>query len=58
MAKKVDKEVLETEKVKPKKKKMTANQKRKLMMKIVGWIMALVMIIGSLISIFGMLIYY
>lgn len=58
MAKKVDKEVLETEKVKPKKKKMTANQKRKLMLKIVGWIMALVMIIGSLISIFGMLIYY
>lgn len=58
MAKKIDKEVLETEKVKPKKKKMTANQKRKLMLKIVGWIMALVMIIGSLISIFGMLIYY
>lgn len=58
MAKKVDEKVVETEKVKPKKKKMTANQKRKLMMKIVGWIMALVMIIGSLISIFGMLIYY
>lgn len=58
MAKKADKEVLETKKVKPKKKKMTANQKRKVMMKIVGWIMALIMIIGSLISIFGMLIYY
>lgn len=58
MAKNADKEVLENKKVKPKKKKMTANQKRQLMMKIVGWIMALIMIIGSLISIFGMLIYY
>ncbi|MGN1371503.1 MAG: hypothetical protein ACI4XM_04450 [Candidatus Coprovivens sp.] len=56
MAKKIKDEV--EEKIKPKKKKMTANQKRKLVMKIVGWIMALVMILGSLISIFGMLIYY
>lgn len=52
------KKELSTEKVKPKKKKMTASQKRNLMMKIVGWFMALVMIIGSLISIFGLLIYY
>ena len=44
-------------KVKPKKKKLTANQKRKIVMKIVGRIMALVMIIGSLISMFGLLIY-
>lgn len=40
-----------------KRKKMTAYQKRKLIMKIAGWIMAIVMILGSLISIFGMLIY-
>lgn len=58
MAKKVEKDIEEKQKTKPKKKKMTANQKRKLMMKIVGWIMAIVMILGSLISIFGMLIYY
>lgn len=58
MAKKIKDEVEENVKIKPKKKKMTANQKRKLVMKIVGWIMALVMILGSLISIFGMLIYY
>lgn len=58
MAKKVEKTEEEKVKFKPKKKKMTANQKRKLVMKIVGWIMALVMIIGSLISMFGLLIYY
>lgn len=58
MAKKVEKNMDESKKDKVKKKKMTANQKRKLIMKIAGWIMALVMILGSLISIFGMLIYY
>ncbi len=57
MAKKV-KDKDEVKKAKPKKKKMTANEKRKLVMKIVGWFMTLVMIIGSLISIFGLLIYY
>ncbi len=56
MAKKVEEK--DVKKVKPKKKKMTANEKRKLVMKIVGWFMTLVMIIGSLISIFGLLIYY
>ncbi len=43
--------------IKTKKKKMTANEKRKLGMKIAGWIMAIVMIFGTFISIFGMLIY-
>lgn len=57
MAKKVEKNE-ENIKAKPKKKKMTSYQKRKLVMKIVGWIMALVMIIGSLVSMFGLLIYY
>lgn len=52
MAKKVSKEE------KPKKKKMTANQKRQLGMKIAGWIMAIIMILGSLMAVFGMLIYY
>ncbi len=41
--------------VKPKK---SAYEKRKVFMKIAGWIMALIMILGSIISIFGMLIYY
>lgn len=58
MAKIVKKQIDDKKKVKTKKKKMTANDKRKLAMKIAGWIMALVMILGSLISIFGMLIYY
>lgn len=49
-----DKEVV---KVKPKKKKMTANDKRKLIMKIVGWIMAISMIGGSLIALFAPLMY-
>lgn len=57
MAKKVEKNE-ENIKAKPKKKKMTSYQKRKLVMKIVGWIMALVMIIGALVSMFGLLIYY
>ena len=39
------------------KKKKTAYEKRKFFMKIAGWIMAIVMIFGTLISIFGMLIY-
>jgi len=39
------------------KRKKTAYEKRKIFMKIAGWIMALVMIFGTLISIFGMLIY-
>ena len=39
------------------KKKMTANDKRKLGMKIAGFLMVIVMIFGTLISIFGMLMY-
>ncbi len=44
--------------VKPKKKKMTKLERNRLIMKIAGWIMAIVMLVGTLISIFGMLIYY
>ena len=59
------KEVIENEevisdiavKVKPKKKKMTENDKRKLIMKIIGWIMAISMIGGSLIALFAPLMY-
>ncbi len=42
---------------KPKKKKLTGSQKRKIVMKVMGWIMAIAMIVGSLLSIFGLLIY-
>ena len=52
----LDIEALENAKItKPKK---TKYERRKTIYKIVGWIMALAMIFGSLISIFGMLIYY
>ena len=47
----------EVVRIKPKKKKMTANDKRKLIMKIVGWIMAISMIGGSLIALFAPLMY-
>lgn len=40
-----------------KKKKMSANDKRKIAMKIAGIIMALVMVIGMLITIIAPLIY-
>ena len=43
-------------KAKPK-KKLTANEKRKIVFKIVGWIMALSMFIGSLIALFAPLMY-
>ena len=56
MAKKDTKKVETTAKVKPKKKKMTAHQKRQLLMKIVGWFMTIIMVLGSLLAIFGMLI--
>ncbi len=39
------------------KKKKTSYEKRKLAMKIAGWLMAIVMLFGTLISIFGMLLY-
>lgn len=51
-------EIEEKEVIKPKKKKMTKLEKNRLIMKIAGWIMAIVMLVGTLISIFGMLIYY
>ena len=43
---------------KKQKKKMTRVEKNRLIMKIAGWLMAIVMFFGSLIAIFGMLIYY
>lgn len=58
MAKKVKNVELKEKEEKPKKKKMTAHQKRQLMLKIAGWIMAITMVLGSLLAIFGMLIYY
>ncbi len=42
---------------KPKKKKKTPYEKRKIIMKVVGFFMAAIMIIGTLLSIFGMLFY-
>lgn len=42
---------------KPKKKKKTPYERRKVLMKIVGFIMALIMILGTILSIFGMLLY-
>ncbi len=41
----------------PKKKKKTPYEKRKIIMKVVGFFMAAVMIVGTLLSIFGMLFY-
>ena len=43
---------------KPKKKKMTAHQKRQVMLKIFGWICAITMVLGSLLAVFGMLVNY
>ena len=40
------------------KKKMTRVEKNRLVMKIAGWMMAIVMLLGSLMAIFGMLVYY
>ena len=52
-------ESIEEEKIEKKEKpKKSKYERRKIILKIVGWIMALAMIFGSLISIFGMLIYY
>lgn len=45
------------ENTKPKKKKMTKVEKNRLVLKITGWIMAIVMVVGSLIAIFIPLIY-
>lgn len=39
------------------KKKKSPYEKRKFFMKVAGWIMAIIMIFGTLISIFGMLLY-
>lgn len=40
------------------KKRKSANQRRQFIMKVAGWLMAIVMVVGTLMSIFGMLIYY
>jgi len=53
----IEKVEVKAEKVKPPKKKRTAHEKRKLLFKIVGWIMALSMFIGSLIALFAPLMY-
>ncbi len=52
--KKIDKD---TEKVTPKKKKMTQHQKRQLTLKIAGWIMVLVMLLGALVTMFAPLLF-
>lgn len=45
------------EKPKKEKKKMTRAAKNRLMLKIAGWIMAIIMVVGSLVTIFIPLIY-
>lgn len=55
---KIDIEEEKEEKVILAKKKKSANQRRQFAMKVAGWLMAIVMIVGTLMSIFGMLIYY
>ncbi|MBR6949976.1 MAG: hypothetical protein IKH54_07325 [Bacilli bacterium] len=52
-------EVEEEVVIKPtKKKKMSRVEKNRLIMKIAGWIMAIIMLFGTLMSILGMLINY
>ena len=41
-----------------KKKKMSRVEKNRLIMKIAGWIMAIIMLFGTLLSVLGMLINY
>ncbi len=55
----VSEEELEMDNKKVKKSKYENSfQKKKAVLKVAGWFMAAVMLIGSLIGIFGMLIYY
>ena len=54
MAKKVKKEELNEKVEKPKKKKMTAHQKRQVMLKIFGWICAITMVLGSLLELIAL----
>lgn len=56
MAKKEKITTSKEEKIKPNKKKKTAHEKRKIVMQIVGWIMALIMVVGTLASIFAPLL--
>ena len=61
MASKKEKRVSEEElEIKEKEKKSTKNyyEKRKVMFKIVGWVMAISMLAGSLFAIFGLLANY
>jgi hypothetical protein len=55
--KKVQKETKKEEIVKPKRRK-SKYERRKIIFKIAGWIMAFIMLVGSLAGIFGMLVYY
>ena len=41
-----------------KKKNTNSFERKKVVFKVVGWIMAIVMLLGSLIGILGMLVYY
>ena len=43
--------------VQPKRRK-SKYERRKIIFKIAGWIMAVIMLVGSLAGIFGMLVYY
>ena len=55
--KEIDNEKTEVKAIKKEKKKMTNNEKRKLVFKIVGWIMAISMLFGSIIAFFAPLMY-
>ena len=58
-AKKVKKvKAKEKEEVSRPKRRKSKFERRKIIFKIAGWIMAIIMLIGSLAGIFGMLVYY
>ena len=56
--KKVKKEVSKKEEVVKPKRRKSKYERRKIIFKIAGWIMAVIMLLGSLAGIFGMLVYY
>ena len=53
----VSEEELEMENSKDKKKYANSYEKKKAAFKVVGWFMAVVMLVGSLLAIFGLLAY-
>ena len=55
--KRVSEEVLEKE-TKASKPQKNYYEKRKMVFKVVGWVMAISMLVGSLFAIFGLLAYY